>query len=136
MRRRLPGPEWILYLGSGVISMTDGQFTQYVAGLLRAGGWKRVSVSAPMGPLGTDVSAVGADGRRWLVRCHRDATRLRPADVHRFADTVRLCRRGDVTVLITAGTVPEQVRRAAVASRTTVVDGESLAWWAGLQRRR
>ena len=115
------------------LAMTDAQFTGYVATLLRTGGWKGVTVAAAMGPLGTDVVGVGADGRRWLIRCHRDASRLHPPDVHRFADTVRQLRRGDIAVLITAGEVPEPVRQAAVASNTTVVDGAGLAWWAGTQ---
>ena len=104
-------------------AMTDGQFTAYVVGLMRHGGWARVSVSAAMGHLGTDVVGVGADGRRWLVRCHRDASRLQPSDVHRFAHAVRQLRRGDIAVLVTAGDVPERIRHAAADRDTPVIDG-------------
>jgi hypothetical protein len=113
--------------------MTDGQFAAYVVGLMRQGGWARVSVSAAMGHLGTDVVGVAADGRRWLVRCHRDASRLQPSDVHRFARAVRELRRGDVAVLVTAGEVPARIRHAAADSATPVIDGRGLAWWADFQ---
>jgi hypothetical protein len=113
--------------------MTDRQFVDHVAGLLRAGGWTRVTVTAAMGHLGTDVVGVSADGRRWLMRCHRDPTRLDPSDVHRFAETARDLRRGDLAMLVTAGTVSAPVMQATLSAGITLVTGESLAWWADIQ---
>ncbi|MGX6600599.1 restriction endonuclease [Micromonosporaceae bacterium Da 78-11] len=111
------------------------QLTRYVAGLMKAGGWRRVSIAAAMGHLGTDVLGVGADGRRWVVRCHPDAARLDPSDVRRFADAVRQLRRGDVSVLVAAGIVPIALRQAAQGRGTTLVDRDALAWWAAVQTR-
>jgi hypothetical protein len=107
-----------------------------VAGLMRAGGWRQVTVAAGMGHLGTDVLGVGADGRRWVVRCHHEAARLGPADVRRFADTVRELRRGEVVVLVTEQTVSTALRLAAQRCGTRLVDTAGLAWWAGLQASR
>ena len=106
---------------------------RHVAGLMRAGGWREVSVAAAMGHLGTDVCGVGVDGRRWVVRCHPDAALLDPADVRRFADAVRLTRRGEVIVLVAAGFVPAALRQAAQRCGTTLVDLDALDWWAGVQ---
>ena len=125
--RRRPPPT------SGSGTLTDRQLTDRVAALMRDGGWRQVTVTAAMGHLGTDVVGMGADGRRWLMRCHRDAARLAPADVHRFADTARNLRRGDVTMLVTAGPVSAPVLHAAVQAGVTLVDGESLAWWSTVQ---
>ncbi len=105
-----------------------------VAALMRAGGWRQVTVTAALGRLGTDVVGVGADDRRWLIRCHHDSAGLAPSDVHRFADTARYLRRGDVTVLVTDGPVAEPVLDAARRSGVTLVDSESLSWWATVQR--
>ncbi len=54
------------------------------ARVLRAGGWRRVTVTNALGRLGTDVVGVAADGRRWLMRCPRDpAGPSRPAPISR-----------------------------------------------------
>ena len=115
------------------MSGSEAELTRHVAGLMRAGGWQQVSVAAAMGHLGTDVYGVGVDGRRWVVRCHPDAALLDPADVRRFADAVRLTRRGDVVVLVAAGFVPAALRRAAQRCGTTLVDRDALDWWASVQ---
>ncbi|GAA2630995.1 restriction endonuclease [Paractinoplanes durhamensis] len=104
-----------------------------VAALMRSGGWRHVTVTASMGNLGTDVVGVAADGRRWVLRCHRDPARLDPADVHRFADAVRQMRRAEVTMLVIAGTAPGPVLHAAAKAGVTVVDADSLSWWTSLQ---
>ncbi|HEV7710428.1 MAG TPA: restriction endonuclease [Asanoa sp.] len=119
-RRRLPS----------AAAMTDRQLAVRVAALLRAAGWRQVTVTAAMGQLGTDVVGVGVDGRRWVTRCHREPARLDPSDVHRFADTVRQLRRGNATMLVTAGTVPSPVRNAALRAGVTLVDFDGLAGWA------
>ncbi|GIE95331.1 restriction endonuclease [Paractinoplanes rishiriensis] len=106
---------------------------QQVAGLMRSGGWRRVTVAAAMGQLGTDVVGVAADGRRWVVRCHHDAVRLGPADVRRFAQTFREFRRGEVAVLVTDQPVSTALRDAALRCRTTLVDRAGLVWWACVQ---
>jgi len=115
------------------VAMTDRQLADRVAALMRSGGWRRVTVTGALGHLGTDVVGVAADGRRWLMRCHRDPDRLDPSDVFRFADTARYLRRGDVTILVTAGPVPAPARHAALRAGVTLVDSEGLAWWAAVQ---
>ncbi|GAA0546223.1 hypothetical protein GCM10010172_29850 [Paractinoplanes ferrugineus] len=92
-----------------------------------------MTVTASMGLLGTDVVGVGADGRRWLMRCHHDPSRLEPADVHRFADMVRQARRGEVSMMVVPGTVPDPVLHTAAQAGVTLVDAGSLRWWAALQ---
>jgi Restriction endonuclease len=108
---------------------------EQVAGLMRAGGWREVTVAAAMGRLGTDVIGVGADGRRWVVRCHHDAGRLDAADVRRFADAVRELRRGEVAVLVTEQPPSTSLLRAALRCGTRLVDRAGLIWWARLQHR-
>lgn len=98
----------------------------HVAGLMRTNGWRTVSVSAAMGRLGTDVTGVAADGRRWVVRCHRDAAILEPADVLRFAEAVHGMRRADVHALFTTGPITDPVREAARRCRTTLLDRNAL----------
>jgi hypothetical protein len=74
--------------------MNDRQLTERVTALMRAGGWRQVTITAPMGALGTDVLGIGTDGRRWLLRCHGDPARLDRADIHRFADARATCVAG------------------------------------------
>ncbi|MET3425537.1 hypothetical protein BJ973_004749 [Actinoplanes tereljensis] len=106
-----------------------------VAELMRAGGWRRVTITAGLGHLGTDVIGVGADGRRWLIRCHHDQTPLAPSDVHRFAETNRYLRRGDLTVLVTDQPLTQPVLQAAARGGVTLVDSGTLSWWATVQLR-
>ncbi|MCY1143202.1 restriction endonuclease [Actinoplanes sp. Pm04-4] len=114
--------------------MTDRRLTGRVAALMRAGGWRQVTVTAAMGHLGTDVVAVGVDGRRWLLRCHHDPARLTPADVHRFADSARRMRRAEVTMLVLGTDSPSPLLEAAAQAGVTLVDAGSLSWWAAQQR--
>jgi hypothetical protein len=102
---------------------------------MRAGGWRQVTVTALMGPLGTDVVGVGVDGRRWLLRCHHDPARLTPADVHRFADSARRMRRAEVTMLVLGTDSPGPLLEAAAQAGVTLVDAGSLSWWSAQQRR-
>jgi Restriction endonuclease len=121
--------------GGPAVTGVGAALTGRVAALMRAGGWQRVTITASMGRLGTDVVGVGADGRRWLLRCHPDPARLDPADVHRFARTARDLRRGEVTMLVLAGSAPPGVLAAATRAGVTVVDADSLAWWTAMQAR-
>jgi hypothetical protein len=105
----------------------------HVASLMRTGGWRQVAVTAALGRLGTDVVGVGADGRRWLIRCHHDQAALAPSDVHRFAEAARYLRRGEVTMLVSNQTLAESVLRAAQRCGVTLVGSESLAWWTNVQ---
>ncbi|GIF68428.1 hypothetical protein Ais01nite_64630 [Asanoa ishikariensis] len=57
------------------------------------------------------------------------------ADVCRLTDAARYLRRGDVTVLVTAGAVSAPVREAAMSAGVMLVDSERLAWWADVRRR-
>ncbi|GIF74643.1 restriction endonuclease [Asanoa siamensis] len=109
--------------------MTEGDLAARVATVLRAGGWRRVTVTSTLGHLGTDVVGVARDGRRWLLRCPRDPASLTAADVSRFAEAARYLGRGDVTVLVTSGPVPPPVRAAATQARVTLVDSDDLPAW-------
>ncbi|SNT37464.1 Restriction endonuclease [Asanoa hainanensis] len=115
--------------------VTDRHLAGRVAALMRAGGWRQVAVRPAMGRVGADVVGIAADGRGWLLRCHQDATALDAADVYRFTDAARYLRRGDVTVLVTAGAVPAPVREAALSAGVMLMDSARLAWWADVQRR-
>ncbi|MET0425878.1 MAG: restriction endonuclease [Actinoplanes sp.] len=114
--------------------MAGRRLPDRVADLMRAGGWRRVTITAAMGHLGTDVVGVGADGRRWLIRCHDDPGSLQPLDVQRFAETTRKMRRSEVTIMVTGRTAAEPVLLAARQARITMVDSESLDWWAAVQQ--
>ncbi|WP_433294275.1 hypothetical protein ACQP2F_32685 [Actinoplanes sp. CA-030573] len=92
-----------------------------------------MTVTASMGHLGTDVTGIGADGQRWVLRCHLDPAGLAPADVHRFADAVRLMQRGDLIMIVVGGSASEPVLQAAVQASVTIVDAASLSWWENLQ---
>jgi hypothetical protein len=101
-------------------------FPEQVAARMLADGWRQVTLSAAMGPLGTDITGVSGDGRRWVVRCHSHGV-LDPADVQRFADAVRQMRRADVHALVTEATLTVRARAAADGCRTVVVDRAGLA---------
>jgi hypothetical protein len=100
---------------------------------MREGGWRQVTVTASMGHLGTDVTGIAADGRRWVLRCHPDPSGLTPVDVHRFADAVRQMRRGDLSMVVVAGAAPASLVQAATEAGVTVVDAASLSWWENQQ---
>jgi hypothetical protein len=100
---------------------------------MREGGWRQVTVTASMGHLGTDVTGIAADGQRWVLRCHPDPAGLAPVDVHRFADTVRQMRRGDLTMIVVGGSASESLLQAAAQAGVTLVDAASLSWWENLQ---
>lgn len=99
---------------------------EQVAALLRASGWRQVEVLAPMGALGTDITGTAPDGRRWVVRCHRDAATLDPADIQRFADAAHQMRRADVHALFTAAPVTAPARAAARHCRTMLLTRADL----------
>ncbi len=92
-----------------------------------------MTVTASMGHLGTDVTGVAADGRRWVLRCHPDPSSVAALDVHRFADGVREMRRGDLTMIVVGGAAPASLVQAASRAGVTVVDAASLSWWENLQ---
>ncbi|GLW35634.1 restriction endonuclease [Actinoplanes regularis] len=114
-------------------SADDPWLVHHVAGLMRSGGWQRVTIAARMNRASTDGLGVDAARRRWVVRCHHDAVSLSPLDVRRFAETVRHFRRGDVAVLVTMGLVAPQLWRVARSHDTRLVDRDALAWWASVQ---
>ncbi|GLZ01609.1 restriction endonuclease [Actinoplanes sp. NBRC 103695] len=114
---------------------TDHRLTERVAALMRAGGWQQVTITAVMGHLGTDVTGLGTDGRRWLLRCHSDPDRVTPVDVHRFAGTARQLRRSDVTMIVVDGPARLPLLDAASTAGITFVDAASLSWWTALQSR-
>jgi restriction system protein len=69
--------------------MTGAEFERYVARLMRASGYRGVTVSGGAGDMGADVIGRSPCGRRVVVQCQRYSGNLSSPHVQRFAGTAR-----------------------------------------------
>ncbi len=109
--------------------MTGAEFERYVARLMRASGYRGVTVSGGSGDMGADVIGRSPCGRRVVVQCKRYAGNLGSPHVQRFAGTARDIHRADVALLVTTGRPTAQAREVARHCRITLVDRPALARW-------
>lgn len=113
--------------------MTGPQFEQYVARLMRASGYRGVTVAGGAGDMGADVIGRSPCGRRVVVQCKRYRGNLSSPDVQRFAGTARDVHRADVALLVTTGRPTAPAREVARHCRITLVDRPALARWVSTQ---
>ncbi len=113
--------------------MSGPEFERYVARLMRASGYRGVTVSGGSGDMGADVIGRSPCGRRVVVQCKRYAGNLGSPHVQRFAGTARDIHRADVALLVTTGRPTAQAREVALRCRITLVDRPALARWVSTQ---
>jgi restriction system protein len=120
-----------------MVACTDGMsgpdFERYVARLMRASGYRWVSVQGGSGDMGADVIGTSPCGRRVVVQCKRYAGNLGSPHVQRFAGTARDIHRADVALLVTTGRPTVQAREVARRCRIMLVDRPALARWVSTQ---
>lgn len=113
--------------------MSGPQFEQYVARLMRASGYRGVTVSGGAGDMGADVIGRSPCGRRVVVQCKRYTGNLGSPHVQRFAGTARDIHRADVALLVTTGRPTAQAHEVARRCRITLIDRSALARWVSTQ---
>ncbi|MFI7487849.1 restriction endonuclease [Micromonospora echinaurantiaca] len=113
--------------------MSGPEFEQFVARLMRASGYRNVTVSGGSGDMGADVIGQSPCGRRVVVQCKRYKGNLGSPHVQRFAGTAREIHRADVALLVTTGRPTAQARDVALRCRIMLVDRPALARWVSTQ---
>lgn len=113
--------------------MSGPEFEQFVARLMRASGYRSVTVSGGSGDMGADVIGQSPCGRRVVVQCKRYKGNLGSPHVQRFAGTARDIHRADVALLVTTGRPTAQAREVALRCRIMLVDRPALAQWVSTQ---
>jgi restriction system protein len=114
-------------------NMSGPEFEQFVARLMRASGYRHVTVSGGSGDMGADVVGRSPCGRRVVVQCKRYKGNLGSPHVQRFAGTARDIHRADVALLVTTGRPTAQAREVALRCRIMLVDRPALARWVSTQ---
>ncbi|GAB1645715.1 restriction endonuclease [Krasilnikovia sp. MM14-A1259] len=114
---------------SVVDGMSGSEFEQFVARLMRASGYRGVTVQGGAGDMGADVVGRSPCGRRVVVQCKRYAGSLGSPHVQRFAGTAREIHGADVALLVTSGSPTGPAREVARRCRIVLVDRPALAQW-------
>ncbi|WP_328851276.1 restriction endonuclease [Micromonospora globbae] len=113
--------------------MSGPEFEQFVARLMRASGYRNVTVCGGAGDMGADVIGQSPCSRRVVVQCKRYKGNLGSPHVQRFAGTARDIHRADVALLVTTGRPTVQAREVALRCRIMLVDRPALAQWVSTQ---
>lgn len=113
-----------------VDAMTGPEFEQYCARLLRARGYRNISVIGGTGDGGADILATAPDGTRVAVQCKRWKLSVGPEVIHALVGATSLRRhQGRTGILITNALVTAGAQRDAEDAGIQVVHRPTLQQW-------
>ncbi|MFI1566731.1 restriction endonuclease [Streptomyces sp. NPDC020490] len=114
-----------------VWSMDDRQFEEYVADLCRRDGCTDVKRVGGAGDLGTDVTGLLPDGRRFVIQCKRYAKHrtVGSRDIQTFNGTARAEHGADTPVFVASCVFTKPARDFAAKHRLVLIDVNLLGFW-------
>jgi len=107
--------------------MSGDQCENYIAHLLRAQGYRRVSLTKRSGDFGVDLPAV-KDGLRWAIHAKRHRSSVGNKAINE-ADGDRNHYACDRTMVVTNSFFTAHAKIAAFDNNTVLIDRDTLAKW-------
>jgi len=116
-----------------VLTLTDREFEELVADLMRLSGYSRVARVGGAGDLCADIAAYDRAGKLVVAQCKRHAPgrTVGSPDIQKFLGMVNVYHRAKKGIFITTSTFSEPARKLAAASSDTLllVDKDRLLSW-------
>jgi restriction system protein len=116
-----------------VLTLTDREFEELVADLMRLSGYARVTRVGGAGDLCADITAYDRDGNLVVAQCKRYAPdkKVGSPEIQKFLGMVNVYHRAKKGIFVTASTFSEPARKLAEASSgmLLLVDKDQLVRW-------
>ncbi len=111
-----------------MLALTPYQFEEYVAGLLRAQGYKGVRRVGGSGDFNADVTARDPEGRSVVVQCKRYAVgnRIGSPAIQTFIGMVHVHHKAERGIFVTTSSYTDDARALARQHGLTLWDGSDL----------
>jgi restriction system protein len=116
-----------------VLTLTDREFEELVADLMRLSGYSRVTRVGGPGDLCADITAYDRAGNLVVAQCKRYSPGkvVGSSDLQKFLGMINVYHRAKKGIFVTASTFSEPARKLAEASSGTLllVDKDRLVSW-------
>lgn len=116
-----------------VLTLTDREFEELVADLMRRSGYSRVTRIGGAGDLCADITAYDRNGDLVVAQCKRysPGKAVGSPDIQKFLGMINVYHRAKKGIFVTASTFSEPARKLAAASSGTLllVDKDQLVRW-------
>jgi restriction system protein len=116
-----------------VLTLTDREFEELVADLMRLSGYSRVTRVGGAGDLCADITAYDRNGNLVVAQCKRysPGRTVGSPDIQKFLGMINVYHRAKKGIFVTASTFSEPARKLAAASSGTLllVDKDQLVSW-------